>query len=147
MFENPAWLFAIATLIASSGITVAFKQLMNLSIVVIEEKENEQLQRGLTNFFIKIAVIEILPILLTVFAIIKLQHFSGTIDDMILPMAIIGAIYILSLLVIFISAKQVQNDPKVSEKINSQVSTFMMMGIAISSTFPLIAFVMIFIMA
>lgn len=150
MLGNPAWLLAIATIVASVGITVVFRHLMSRMFELMEADEAEvdkRLQREVTSFFLKVLIIEIVPIILTIVGIIYLQRFSGTIDEMILPMAVIGGFYILSLLIIYISAKQVQNNVKISPKINHHVSTFMMIGIATSSTFPLISFVMIYLLA
>lgn len=148
MFENPAWLFAIATMIACGGIAIVFKQLMARIVHIVEgEKDSHTLQRDTTNFFIKVAIIEVIPIILLIFGFIKMNEYNGTINDMIVPLIVTLAVYIFCLLVVFLSAKQVQNHPNITEMLRNQSSVFMMMGIAISSTFPLIVFVMIYLSA
>lgn len=147
MLENPAWLFAFATIIACFGISIAFKQLMSHMLELVKEENSQLLQRVTTGFFIKVALIEAIPIMLLVFGIMKMNKFNGTMDDMIVPLVVTVAVYIFSLLVIFLSAKQVQNYPGLSANLKNQTSVFMMMGIAICSTFPLIAFIMIYLSA
>lgn len=148
MFENPAMSFALATILASGGIIFAFRQLMGRVVELIEGKDDRlTLQVVTTNFFIKVAAIEVVPIVLLIYGIMQMNTFTGTRDDMIVPLFVTVAVFLFSLLVIILSARQVQNHPDVTDLFKNQTSIFMMMGIAISSTFPLIAFVMIFLSA
>lgn len=145
MLENPAWLFALATIIACLGIITVFSNMMNrLAEIINEDDEANLLQREMTRFFIKIVIIEIIPIVLLIVGITKINQFNGTLNDMIVPLIVTVIIFLFSLVVIFFTARRVQNTPDISSFLKNQVSTFMMMGIAISSTFPLIAFIMIY---
>ncbi|MBA4538566.1 hypothetical protein H1Z61_15875 [Bacillus aquiflavi] len=147
MFENPAWMLTFASLIAVLGIAFVFKQLMEKVVSADQGKERQTVQKALTQFFIKIMVIEIVPIILLIFGIMKLSTFSGTIDDMLIHIIVTVAVYLFGLLLVVISAKQAQQQPQITKEVHRHISTFMMMGIALISSFPLIVFVMIFLFA
>lgn len=147
---NPAWLFVLATVIAVLGILYAFKQM----IVKIQEKvENgqevkaESIQKEQTNFFIKVAMFEAIPILLIVYGFMQIgiedENYS-----IILPLIIIAGILIFALVQILALKRDlsVQND-RFSPETIGLVNTLIMIGMAMVSAIPIVSVVAILTMS
>jgi MFS family permease len=147
---NPAWFFVIATIIAVFGILFAFKNLMAHVREKIEkgqEVSGESLQQEQTRFFIKVAMVEAIPILLIVFGFMQIEQINVQAHNTLLQILIIVGIVIFAFIqILFLKRDMVgQHDP-ISPESKTLVNTLMMIGLAMVSAIPIVSIVAIFTM-
>ena len=88
--------------------------------------------------FIKVAVVETIPLILIVFGFINL-HTST--DDGILPLIIVGTVTLLNILFIYRTSADITNDLHTHKDVKSALKTLTSMGIMLVSSIPIVAFV------
>jgi MFS family permease len=147
---NPAWFFVIATVIAVLGILFAFKNMMSHVREKLEkgqEIRGESIQQEQTRFFIKVAMVEAIPILLIVYGFMQIEHIQEQNYNTLLPILIIICVVIFALIqILFLKRDMVgQHDP-ISTESNTLVNTLMMIGLAMVSAIPIVSIVAIFTM-
>ncbi|WP_078546194.1 hypothetical protein [Litchfieldia alkalitelluris] len=146
---NPSWLFVIATAIAVFGILTVFKALMaNVQSKLEEEQEikGESLQKEQSKFFIKVIMVETIPILLIVVGFSQIgQPDIGDIQ-LFFPLIIIVAIFIYAVTNLFIVRKETINYGEPSQETKNFINTFLFIAIALLSSIPTISIVGIFLL-
>lgn len=68
MYDNPSWFFVLASVIAAIGISMVFKNTISVILTELDRgldtNTTALLNQQRTSFFIKIAMVEILPMIL-----------------------------------------------------------------------------------
>jgi F0F1-type ATP synthase membrane subunit c/vacuolar-type H+-ATPase subunit K len=146
---NPAWLFVIAAIIADVGILYSFRKLISPIQANIEEGKEinmETFQKEQTRFFIRVAVVEAIPILLIVFGFAQIEQYVGTIN-VLFPLAIIIAVFLFAVIRVFtIRRDSVGFKNEAPESTKNLVNTYVFIGIALLSAIPLVSVVAISLM-
>lgn len=125
------YLFAAAALLAGVGIMIVFK--INLDKV----KDNpENAEKAKNNFFIGTAIVETIPIVLIVFALINATDYS--MQEVYVPISIIIATMVFSLFFIFL-----QRRVDVDEESRRTVNSFAIVALALSNSIPLVSLIML----
>ncbi|WNF38347.1 hypothetical protein RJD24_07960 [Bacillaceae bacterium IKA-2] len=148
--SNPSWLFVIAAYIAVIGIFIAYKQLL----ATIEERINDNeivtqgnFQKEMSRFFIKVPLIEIVPILLIIFGFIQLEDVQGTgqLSDIIIPFGFVlivlvfGITNVLLLRARLVSIKDIDNQSK------PFINALSFIGISLLAAIPIVSFVAMYV--
>lgn len=128
--------FVLAAVIATFGISWAVRTAIRELVNEPERKENIQ-----TKMFIKVAVVEAIPIILIIFGFINL---SSSNSDVILPLIIVGAVTILNIIFIYGTSSEITNDLNTPGDLKSAVKTLTMMGVTLVLAIPTIAVVACF---
>ncbi|MFZ3591247.1 hypothetical protein ACOI1C_18880 [Bacillus sp. DJP31] len=135
---NPAWLFVSATVIADVGILVSFNKLMSHIHSKVEEGKEiniESFQKEQTRFFIKVAVVEAIPILLIVVGFTPIEQLVAPINIFI-PLVIIGAVFLICLVSVLSSRRNTMSFDEISHESKHIVNTYMFMGLILLSAIP-----------
>jgi F0F1-type ATP synthase membrane subunit c/vacuolar-type H+-ATPase subunit K len=136
LLMDALYYFVLAAIIATFGISwavrIAIRELANEP----ERKENIQ-----TKMFIKVAVVEAIPIILIIFGFINL---SSSTSDIILPLIIVGVVTILNIIFINGTSSQITNDLNTPGDLKSAIKTLTMMGTTLVLAIPIIAVVACF---
>ena len=127
--------FVIASVIATFGIGWAVRKAIRDLSNNLDKKENI-----LTSMFIKVAVVEAIPIILIFFGFIILH--TSTIDVM-LPIVIVGTVTLLNILFISRTSADITNDLHTHKDVKSALKTLTYMGIMLISAIPFITVVAI----
>lgn len=150
MYDNPSWFFVLASLIAAIGISIVFKQTISVILTELDRSQDvntiQLLNQQRTSFFIKIAMVEILPMILLACGIL----FIGDLPEL-LPLS---AVFVPILLIIaalavaggnlwssmqaVIAHEGVQN---LGLRPHIQIIAFI--AVAFAATFPLLSLVVI----
>jgi hypothetical protein len=143
---NPTWLFVLASLIAVIGILFSYKQLMAVVEERIERKEivsQESFQKEMSRFFIKVPIIEIIPILLVVFGFIQLGEAAGTgeVSDIILPFGVILLVFVFAVINVISLRGRVISINEIDSQSKAFVNTLSFIGVALLGALPIISFV------
>lgn len=142
---SPAWLFVLSTLIAVVGIGVVFRKMMSSLEERIIEKQSvtaESFQKEQSKFFLKIALVEIIPILFVVLGFTQLATYEVTTQTEILfPLAIVIIIAFFGVWSIVISRRELFANENISEQTKKLVNTSVLIGLAVINAFPIIAIV------
>lgn len=146
---NPAWIFVLATVIAVFGILSAFKSMMATVKAKIEEGHEfsvESLQKVQTRFFIKVALAESIPILLIVFGFMQIEQTNGQGFSVLLPLTIIGAVFIIALVNIVNIRSDSVGYNEHSKTSRNMMNTLTFIGIALVAAIPIVSTVAIYVM-
>ncbi|MGE8204891.1 hypothetical protein ACQKP0_10035 [Heyndrickxia sp. NPDC080065] len=132
---SSVYYFMFAVIIAVIGIAINFKIHMD------KLKENPANRESIqSKFFIGIAIIEVIPIILVIFGFMNLTPVSN-INELLLPGIITILSALLGLLFVFLQSKV-----DVTEEAKGMINTFTFIGFTLMMTFPIIAIVSMFIM-
>ncbi|MBP2076179.1 hypothetical protein [Oceanobacillus polygoni] len=127
------YMFTAAAIIAVIGILIVFK--VNLDKI---KEDPEQVAKAQSNFFIGVAIIEILPLIMIVFALIHAVPLP--IEEIYIPAFIIIILMAFAMFFIFLQRKvDVEEDRK------QAVNQFSIIAIALANAIPIIALVLMFI--
>lgn len=130
-----AYYFVIATALAVLPISFIFK------ITIERIKENpDVLMKAQTNFFIWVALIEVIPIILVIFGFINMTP-AESINELLIPGLIIIVLMGFGALFIFL-----QRTIDVTEETKDIINTFSMIGLAMINAIPLISIVSLIMM-
>ncbi|MBP3950845.1 hypothetical protein [Bacillus suaedae] len=142
---SPAWLFVLATVIAVVGIGFVFRKMMSTLEEGIIEKQMvtaESFQKEQSKFFLKIALVEIIPILFVVLGFTQLATYEvATQTEIVLPLAIVIIIAFFGIWSIVISRRQLLSNEDIPEQTKKLVNTSVFIGMAVINAFPIIAIV------
>ena len=141
---NPAWFFVIASVVAVLGIGVAFKQLMEKVAVIIEEHEHvtsETFMKVQSTFFLRIVIIEIIPILLVIVAFIQLSTYEASAQTgLVIPFVLVVLCMVLGVGSVLVAKNQIRLNEQ-AEMAKRFVTSFVYIGIALINAFPIISIV------
>ncbi|MFC4388153.1 hypothetical protein ACFOZ1_10065 [Gracilibacillus marinus] len=135
-------LFVIAGLIAGIGILVVYKRLVyRLANLINENKFNQQsLQKEQTKYFISVALIEALPIILFVFGFVNAQDAAIDFSSKIIPFIIILGLAAFCIAQVFITKQEIPTE-KLSSSEQNLIKTFHFVGIATILAIPTLSIV------
>ncbi|MDL4841768.1 hypothetical protein [Aquibacillus rhizosphaerae] len=140
---NPAWLFAIATVIGVFGILMAFKNLMKKVGNKLEQGQSvstDSIKQELTKFFIHVAFAESVPIILIVFAFIQMESVTEEIS-IIIPLVIILLVESIALINVWAARRDIIGYEKQSNQARNSINSLCFIGIALLSAIPIISMV------
>lgn len=142
--ENPSWLFVLAAAIAVIGIVIAFKQLaasLEEKIFNKERSGQEPFQKDLSSFFIKVAIIEAIPIILIVLGFINIETLPDGRDpsDLTIPLFLVIFSFIFGVLNIFLTRGRLLADQNIEGESKAFINTVIFVGIGMVSAIPIIA--------
>ncbi|MBM7573573.1 hypothetical protein [Aquibacillus albus] len=146
---NTGWLFVLASAIAVVGIVTAFKQMMVVVEGKLEKEEvvsTNSLQKQLSGFFIRVALIESIPIVLIVFGFIQMETWVGNQSDILLPLIIIIIILVFGIINVFLSRGSLLAFNDLPKEAKTFIQTLIFIGMAMVSAIPIISIVAMFIM-
>lgn len=127
---------ALAAAIAVIGILTAFKKSLD------QLKENpENVEKIQSKLFIGAAISESIPILLIVYGFINMDSVT-TINELFVPIVIVVALMVFSIIYIFTQSR-IDVDPDKKPIIRS----FSFIGMGLVNAIPIIALIMLFMMA
>ncbi|NLP50190.1 F0F1 ATP synthase subunit C [Bacillus sp. RO1] len=128
------YLFVIAAVIASFGISMVLR--FNMEKLVLEPENFAQIQ---TRFFIYVAVIEALPIILIVFGFMSLMESTV---NVFIPITIVAVSVLVNFILNIIKKNAlVSGAPELQEKL----MTFFLIGNVLMTAIPLVAIVATFV--
>jgi protein-S-isoprenylcysteine O-methyltransferase Ste14 len=129
---HPIWYFVYASLIALLGVSY-------VTIRLFSTFQTKTKQRaGLTSkYFIYIALIEIIPLILVITGFIKMDALTHSIN-VTLPAVILSVFWILSLITIVSSKQKIIISPTFPKENRELITSFMFIGIALICSFPII---------
>ncbi|WP_077622757.1 hypothetical protein [Sediminibacillus massiliensis] len=143
---NPGWLFVLAAVIAVTGIVVAFKQMAGTAEKRLEEGKTvttESFQKETTRFFIKVAIIEVIPILLIVFGFVQIESYNANSLQLMFPILFILVILLFGMLNVILTRTRLMSIKDLSEQSRAFVNSTIFIGIGLVSTIPIIGVVAI----
>ena len=138
---DAGWFFVIASLIAVIGVVVAFKQLVHQVGEMIDRGDtiNEGvLQAQMTRFFMKVAIIEAIPIILIVLGFMQIGESTGDSNQMI-PLTIILLIFVFGIINVMLSKNGLFIRKEIDSSTRSSLNMLNFIGIAFVSSVPLIS--------
>ncbi|GAA0471687.1 hypothetical protein [Alkalibacillus silvisoli] len=138
---DPVWFFAIATIIVVVGIVIAFGQSMNQLENQLNQGEvtRDFTQKLTTRFMVKVAVIEIIPIILIIVGFMHLEEGDGS-QGAIIPLAVALLVFIVGLIRLF-SSREILQHPNIDKETTAYFQTTQKTAMMLSAAFPVIAFV------
>lgn len=146
--ENPSWYFVIASIIAVIGIVVAFKQFAAKLEERLNSKDSfpqQEIQRDLTQFFLKVAGIETIPVILIVLGFMGVKTWNGETTDLLLPFVMVIGTFLLGIIQILLT-RGTLHSLNVSAEVKSFFNTYVFIGLSLISAFPIISVVALLIM-
>ncbi len=128
------YFFVLAAVIASFGISIALRSSMEK--LVLEPETLPQIQ---SKFFISVAIIEVLPIILIVLGFIGLMDSTAS---AFIPLVIVGATVLINFIINLMKKSALESQaPDLKEKL----MTFFLMGNVLMTALPIVAVVATFI--
>ena len=147
--DNPSWIFVLATVISVLGVAIVYKQFaFSAERKAQNENDRSSIQKDLAKFFIKVSIIEMIPIILVVYGFMKLDSFQSTFSnpEIYVPLGIVILFYLLGFMMISSTTSQIQLIPNINENIKRSFQQYKQIGIGIISAFPIISVVAITVM-
>ncbi|MFS0723089.1 hypothetical protein [Paenibacillus sp. 1P07SE] len=95
MLANPSWYFVIASVIAVVGIIIVYKQMITFILTEVDRRPDipllSLLNKQRTAFFIKLPIIELIPILLVAVGFMNVIDIPASLSflDIAVPLAIV----------------------------------------------------------
>ncbi len=129
------FMYVIISAIAVFPIAIAFK-------VIIDRVKSARMthERGVTVFFLSVAIIEIIPILLVIYAFSQHTTVTGM-DELIVPGLLVLVFMGVSAFFIFL-----QSFVGVSQDQKQQLTVFSLIALSISNAIPIVSIVGLFMM-
>lgn len=151
MFYNPSWLFLTATIFTVVLITNVFRNFMvgiDDKLSRNEIKTKADVQKEVPNFFIKVTIVEVIPILLIVFALTKTFELDvkPNQSEILIPLVVILFVLLLGIIMTFSAKNNVLSHPNINEDVKQYVNSLSYIGIALVSAIPIISIVGMFIL-
>ncbi len=125
--------FVIAAIIATFGISWAVRTAIKELANGPDKKENIQ-----TKMFMKVAIIEVIPLILIIFGYINIHTSSS---DIIAPLVIVATVTLLNIIFIYGTSSEITKDINTPVDLKSAIMNLTMIGIALVSAIPIIAVV------
>ncbi|QOY33846.1 hypothetical protein AWH56_013910 [Anaerobacillus isosaccharinicus] len=140
------WLFVLAAYIAVIGIFISFRQMLQ----VIEEKvENQELidqvlfQKEMSRFFIRVALIETIPIILIVAGFMLLESVNRGLSlyDIILQLGLILIVFFFGVVNVFRIRGRIVSLANIDGATKGFVNTLVFIGLGLIAAIPIISIV------
>jgi F0F1-type ATP synthase membrane subunit c/vacuolar-type H+-ATPase subunit K len=148
---NPAWYFVLATIIAVFGVLFSFNRMMGevqKRVKIGQTVNGESFQKEQTKFFISVAIVEAIPILLIVFGFMQIGLIEEETYNTLLPLLIIVGIIIFALIQILTLRRDLVTERNsLSTDMTNLINTHLMIGLAMVSAIPIVSIVAILTMS
>jgi hypothetical protein len=140
------WLFVLAAYIAVIGIFVSFRQMLMAIEGKVEKQERIDqtvFQKELSRFFIRVALIETIPIIIIVAGFIQMesQQMGLGIYDIILQLGLIMIVLFFGVVNIFRIRGRIVSIPYIDGTTRSFVNTLVFIGLGLIAAIPIISIV------
>ncbi|WP_416147478.1 hypothetical protein ACM26V_14725 [Salipaludibacillus sp. HK11] len=144
--ENPIWLFVIAAYIAVIGIFIAYKPIVASFEKRVLDKERvtqDNFQKEVTRFFIKVPIIEIVPIFLVIFGFIQLDEVQGTgqFSDVVVPFALVMVVLLFTIVKVISMRGRIASISDIDNQSKNYINTLTFISISLLSALPIISIV------
>ncbi|QDP40591.1 hypothetical protein [Radiobacillus deserti] len=139
---DTSWYFVIASAVAVYGILFFYRGLIRQVQGAIEDGKEltiDSIKDFQASFFVKVAIIEVIPIILIVLGFIHAPVEGNSL----IPVILIGAFYVSAWIQIFMLRQetiQLQNE----QSPNPVIQTLTMLGISLTGSIPLISIIAIY---
>ncbi|MRG87843.1 hypothetical protein [Salinibacillus xinjiangensis] len=140
---SPATYFVAASIIAAIGITFAFKQLARELEGKIEREETisqGSFQQYLSRFFVKVGLIEAVPIVLVVLGYTQAEETSF---DILLPMVAVLLVLFFGLSNVFMIRRSMLSIPSLPNQTKNFIHTLSFIGMSLIGAIPIVSVVAI----
>ncbi|MFA9557427.1 hypothetical protein ACERII_08995 [Evansella sp. AB-rgal1] len=149
--SNPSFIFVIASIIAVFGITICLKQLISKVQVELEKKNDistETVQKENSRFFIKVVLVETIPILLVVYGFNQIASIEGTkeLSELLPAIILIIITFIVGLFMILMARQQTLSIGDLTANAKGAVNTILFIGISLIGAIPILSIVAILMM-
>ncbi|MFC4402046.1 hypothetical protein [Gracilibacillus xinjiangensis] len=136
------WSFTIAAIIAGIGILINFKNLMRKIIQRIEQDDFDLqgVQKDQSRYFLFVALIEVIPILLIVLGFVTMEDSRLTFGGKLIPIMIIIGILIFAIAQIWSVNQEVPKE-KVSDTEKNWIRTTAFIGFATIYAIPFLSII------
>lgn len=140
------WLFVLAAYIAVIGIFLSYKQMMGVLSAKIEKGEQVEqsgFQKYIGKFFIRVALIETIPIVLIVAGFIQIGSAAPGLDfyDIILQLGLVLIILFIGIIQIFRIRSEINSLPGINQMSKGFVNILVFIGLGLISAIPIISIV------
>ncbi|RXI98586.1 hypothetical protein DS745_19920 [Anaerobacillus alkaliphilus] len=140
------WLFVLAAYIAVIGIYISFRQMLNVVSSKIqngEQVDQSGFQKEMGHFFLRVALIETIPIIFIVAGFIQMESVaSGSgIYDIILQLGLVLIILFFGIINLFRLRGQIISLPGIDQMSRSFVNTLVFIGLGLITAIPIISIV------
>ncbi len=146
----PIWLFVLATVIAVVGIVFYFKKFMSdlqTKMDNNEEVTTTNIQKENSRFFVRVMLVEAVPIVLVVFGFMLFETVGVVrVMDVLPALIIIAVTFIAGVANIFLARGQLLSGRDVSSQAKAAILSMTFVGISLTAAFPIISFVAIMIL-
>ncbi|MCT2534955.1 hypothetical protein NC661_17525 [Aquibacillus koreensis] len=142
---SPAWLFSLASIIAVFGILLAFKKMVASIQYKLENNQltSETIQKEQSRYFLKVAIIEAVPILLIIIGFMQIgSEEVSTISTTIAALIIIGLI-ILTVVHVFLARNELLR--VTSNEHKAYIHTLLFLGFGTILAIPIISLIALYI--
>ncbi|GIO25277.1 hypothetical protein [Oceanobacillus sp. J11TS1] len=129
------YIFVLAAVIAGLGIIRLFRSALDDLLM-----NPDDFQRYMNQFFTRVALVEVIPILMLVFGFAYSPSEELVMSDAAIPLAIIAIIIIFN---IFYTISQRSPAGNIEKELAQRIQTFIFITIALANAIPLIALVFI----
>ena len=133
---DPLYYFVAAAVIGSFGVGFATRKALEEIAVDFDKRAAVQ-----TTFFIRVAIIEVIPILLIVMGF---MNISSSNTDFLVPLIIVAVSAILNFLLIMRTPAMLTSFGETSPELSAALKTLAFMGAMLGTSFPIIALVAVF---
>jgi F0F1-type ATP synthase membrane subunit c/vacuolar-type H+-ATPase subunit K len=143
---SPVWLFVVAAIIAVFGIIFAFKKMAGGIETKLENNEplnQGSLQKEFTRFFITIAIVEVIPILLLVLGFAQMEGlFTQTTNQgIMLPLSLVFLTLLFGIGNVLLTRSRLLNDHDPSNESRNMINTITFIGMGMVSSIPIVSIV------
>ncbi|MDL4840150.1 hypothetical protein [Aquibacillus rhizosphaerae] len=145
---NPAWLFALASVISVLGILISFKKLIKSVRYRMEyDKLNQEiLQTEQSRYFIRVALIATLPILFIIVGFILKQDVIITDFSVAVATIIILGVLLFATVHVLLAYRELQMVPQNnSAEHKPYINTLLFLGMATVNAIPAISLIALYI--
>jgi len=138
---HPIWYFVYASLICLFGISYLTIHLFSTFQMKIKDRNTLT-----SKYFLFVAIIEILPLILVVMGFIQMDDLTESIN-VTLPAVVLAVFWILSVVTIISSKQKLVTSPTFPKEHSEIITTYMFVGFALLSSFPIINVITLFMVA
>ncbi|WP_040978301.1 hypothetical protein [Oceanobacillus jeddahense] len=130
------YIYVLAAAIAVLGMIGIFRTTLDNMLT-----EPEKFQALLSNFFVKVSMVEILPIGMVILGYVFSSNEPLSMTDAIIPIVIIAILMIFNIFYIFLQRSPAGN---VENELKQRIQSFIFITMALANAIPIVAIVFIF---
>ncbi|MDC3417035.1 hypothetical protein [Aquibacillus salsiterrae] len=145
---HPAWLFILASIIAVFGILSAYKKLIR-SIqehIDLGHWSQDILQKVNTRYFINLAIVEAVPIVLLVIGLAQIEAYTISSSTRIVGVLVVLAVLVFGIVNIVVTTSDLTKGENVTDSHRASIKVLPLIGIGTISSIPIISIVGLFLL-